>query len=215
MQTKTEALMIFSFFTTCEDATGLSLSAPCSSRSGFNQLTTGTQNIPVCLLHVRRGPDSPLNCHQLPGVVALSQEHAAVRAVPQLPQSGVSVHGPQGALPLLHRGAVTVPHSPAIGHCEPGSILPQINHLSALCCAVSTCHCKALKNTSIHPLAFFLRPLQKMLMSTWRGESGKVKLRQSCLLHGVPPALSCELSRDGQRKGAALSKGKWIKVDMS
>lgn len=83
---------------------------------------------------------SPLYGHQLPSLIALAQEHAAIRAVPQLLQRGVAVHRPQRALPLLHRGALTVPHSPTVGHCKHSNIPPQINDLYA---ALSCCYCEA------------------------------------------------------------------------
>lgn len=77
----------------------------------------------ACLLEV----DSPLNGHQLSSLIALAQKHAAVRAVSQLLQRGVAVHRPQRPLPVLHRGALTVPHSPTVGHYKHSNIPPQIN----------------------------------------------------------------------------------------
>lgn len=84
------------------------IKGPCSSHSDFNQLSAWRQNNTTqyapCLLQ----PHLHFYGHQLPSFIALAQEHTAIRAVPQLLQSGVAVHRPETALPHFHRGALTV-----------------------------------------------------------------------------------------------------------
>lgn len=110
--------------------------ASCSSHSGFNQLNAARQNNSACLPELH----SPLYGHQFPSLIAPAQEHAAIRAISQLLQCGVAVHCPQGALPLLHLAASTVPHIPTVGYCKKSNS-PHISYLKVLSLALSCCDC--------------------------------------------------------------------------
>lgn len=165
---------------------------------------------------------SPLYGHQLPSLIALSQEDAAIRAVPQLLQRGVAVHRPQRALPLLRRAALTVPRSPTVGHCEHSNIPPQINDLKPLCPALPCCYCVAtqgfhsgnteIKHEDVHP---FTSSLHRFVMKggglpgtgQWKSDAATILPVALCLTYP-------KLSLGGRRGTGTPCEGKWIIVDM-
>lgn len=57
-------------------------------RQVLKQRKTKTQ----ALRRLHSGAHTPLDCHQLPRLIALAHKHTPVRAVPQLPHGCISVH---------------------------------------------------------------------------------------------------------------------------
>lgn len=98
----------------------------CSSHLGFNQLNLLRLNNTVNPWHVYWcSTHSPLYGHQLTSLIALAQEHTAIRAVPELLECGVAVNHPHRALALLQWGTLTIPDA---GHFEPINNRPQVNN---------------------------------------------------------------------------------------
>lgn len=119
----------------------------------------------ACLLE----PHSPLYGHQLPSFIALTEEHTAIRAIPQLLQSGVAVHCPQSALPLRQRGALTVQQLVIVNTVT--SI--HRNNSPLHCSIVLATHQYKTINMSVNPLPFSLQTGDEEWMFIWQGRMEK------------------------------------------